>query len=119
MQATAKWFPGALLAMIHGEDGRQACVTGIRSKAEADAAATATAARWEAEDAAEAERETEHKRKVDAEAIAQKIAKATATPHFAASLTFLKLIKYRETCPYFDEIRTELDRLANDDWEDE
>ena len=117
MQATAKWIPVANLAMVTGEDGRKACVQGILSQAEADDAATATAARWEAEDAAEAARQSEHKRKVDAEAIAQKIAKATATPHFAAALTFLRLIKFKETCPYFDEIRAELDRLAQDDWE--
>ncbi len=117
MKASATWYPGASLAMIHGEDGRQACVVGIHSQEEAEAAATATAERWDAEDAAEAERKSEHKSRVDAEAIKQAVAKATATPHFLASLTFLKLIKYRDTCPYFDEIRAELDRLAQNDFE--
>lgn len=48
---------------------------------------------------------------IDAEAIARKAAKAIATPHFAGSLTFLKIIKYKDTCPYFDEIFAEMDRL--------
>jgi hypothetical protein len=66
------------------------------------------------EEAKEAQREAKRQERqsaINAEAVAQAVAKAAATPHFTASLAFLKLINYKDTCPKFDEIFAEMKRL--------
>lgn len=80
-------------------EGAQAAFAALKAGLEAKAAAK--------EAAAEARRQA-----ISAEGVARAIAKAAATPHFAGALTFLKLVQYRDTVPYFDEIRSEMDRLA-------
>lgn len=65
-------------------------------------------------EAKETEAETKRQERqsaINAEAIAQAIAKAAATPNATKFLAFLKLIKYKDTCPLFAEIRAEMDRL--------
>lgn len=66
------------------------------------------------EEAKEAQREAKRQERqsaINAEAVARAAAKAIATPHFSGSLTFLKIVKYKDTVPYFDEIKAEIDRL--------
>ena len=65
----------------------------------------------EAKEAAAEARRQERQSAINAEAVAQAIAKAAATPNATKFLAFLKLIKYKDTCPLFAEIRAEMDRL--------
>ena len=87
---------------------------GAKTQAAAEARRQELLAEAEAKEAdAEAKRQ-ERQSAINAEAIARAAAKAIATPHFAGSLTFLKLIKYKDTCPYFDEIFAEMRRLQDE-----
>ena len=80
-------------------EGAQAAFAALKADLEAKAAAK--------EAAAAARRQA-----ISAESVAQAIAKAAATPKALSFLTFLRLITYRDTCPYYDEIKAEMDRLA-------
>ncbi len=89
---------------------RKMCL-GITSAEAAEAKRLEILAEEEQKEANREARRQERQRLIDAEAVARAVAKAAATPHFAGSLTFLKLIQYKATCPYFDEIKAEIDRL--------
>ena len=112
LTATAKYIPPARIAIVTASDGRRCTMGNVATEAEVQAAIDFAVARWEAADAAEAERKAERQRAISAEGVAQAVAKAAATPKALSFLTFLRVIQYKETCPYFDEIRSELDRLA-------
>lgn len=118
LTATAKWIPPARAAVVTASDGRRCTMGNVATQADVQAAIDFALARWTAEDeAAEAaRREAEARRQAwdadrAAEAVKQAVAKAAATPHFAGSLTFLRAIKHKETCPYFAEILAEMERL--------
>jgi len=124
MQATVQYLPAPHLAIITADDGRKVTMGGIFSDADAERAKETAISLWETADAAEAERQQEAERRRQLweegrvlEAAAQKLAKATATPHAMGFLTFLKLVHHRETVPYFDEISAELARLAEEEKE--
>lgn len=115
------WNPVIKLAwyeLNNDPANRRPCM-GISSAEAAEAKRLEILAELEAKEAEEAEDRQERQRAIDAEAVAQAIAKAAVTPKALSFLTFLRLIKYKETCPYFDDIRTELDRLAADPIEEE
>jgi len=120
--ATAKYLPAPRLAIVTASDGRRCVCGGIASQEAAEAAAQDAVARWNAADAEAAAREAEREAKRQAwdadraaEEIAQKIAKAAAVPSFSKALVFLKLIKHKETCPLFDEVLVEMERLRDAD----
>jgi len=50
-----------------------------------------------------------------AEWVAQKIARAAATPNAASFLAFCKLCHHKETIPYLDEIKAEFARLDEEE----
>lgn len=124
MQATCLYLPAPHLAIVTCEDGRRVTMGAVFSETDAERAKNAAIAAWEAADAAEAERQQQAERRSQlweegkaVEAAAQKIAKATATPHALGFLTFLKLCHHRETVPCIDEITAELARLAAEEKE--
>ena len=87
---------------------------GVRTPEEAEALRLEILAEAEAAEAAREQRRQERQAKISAEGVARAIAKATATPHFAGSLTFLKLVQYKDTVPYFDEVYAEMKRLQDE-----
>lgn len=118
--ATAKWIPPARVAVVTASDGRRCTMGNVATQADVQAAIDFALARWTAEDEAAAQEAAEREARRQAwdadraaEAVKQAIAKAAATPHFAGSLAYLKLIKHKETCPYFDEVLSEMERLRD------
>lgn len=92
-------------------NGARRPVFGIADAEAAEAKRLELLAEAEEKEAQREAKRQERQSAINAEAIAQAIAKAAATPNFAKSLAFLKLVKYRDTVPYFDEIKAEMDRL--------
>jgi hypothetical protein len=120
LTATAKWIPPARVAIVTASDGRRCTMGNVATQADVQNAIDFAVARWTAEDEAAAREAAEREARrqawesdISAEAVKQAVAKAAATPHFAGSLTFLKLIKHKETCPYFAEILAEMERLRD------
>jgi len=87
---------------------------GAKTAAAAETRRQELLAEAEAKESEREARRQERQRKIDVEAVSRAVAKATATPHFAGSLTFLKLINYKNTCPYFDEVFAEMKRLQDE-----
>lgn len=120
LTATAKWIPPARVAVVTASDGRRCTMGNVATQADVQAAIDFALARWTAEDEAAAREAAEREARRQAwdadraaEAVKQAVAKAAATPHFAGSLAFLKLVKHKETVPFFDEVLAEMKRLRD------
>lgn len=118
--ASAKWIAPARVAIVTASDGRRCTMGNVATQADVQNAIDSALARWTAEDEAAAQEAAEREARrqawdadISAEAVKQAVAKAAATPHFAGSLTFLKLVKHKETVPFFDEVLAEMERLRD------
>ena len=120
LSATAKWIPPARVAIVTASDGRRCTMGNVATQADVDNAISFAVARWTAEDEAAAQEAAQREARrqawdadISAEAIAQAVAKAAATPSFTKALAFLKLVKHKETVPFFDEVLSEMERLRD------